>query len=63
MNTFQIPTDLFTEKGYKTVNGIPHFYRIIGEGEPFVFLPALAIERSPRLVCFTKKFSSSNFSP
>lgn len=38
MNTFQIPTDLFTEEGYKTVNGIPHFYRIIGEGEPFVFL-------------------------
>ena len=38
MNTFQIPTDLFHEEGYKTVNGIPHFYRIIGEGEPFVFL-------------------------
>lgn len=34
----QFPADFFTEEGYKTVNGIPHFYRIIGQGEPFVFL-------------------------
>lgn len=38
MTLFQIPQDLFHETGYKTINGIPHFYRIIGKGEPFVFL-------------------------
>lgn len=35
---FQIPQDLFHEEGYKQVNNIPHFYRIVGSGEPFVFL-------------------------
>ncbi len=38
MTKYQISDNLFTEEGYKIVNGIPHFYRIIGEGEPFVFL-------------------------
>lgn len=38
MMHFQIPQDLFHEEGYKSVNGIAHFYRIIGEGESFVFL-------------------------
>ena len=38
MVTNQIPQELFHEEGYKTVNGIPHFYRIIGQGEPFLFL-------------------------
>lgn len=38
MMHFQIPQDLFQEEGYKSVNGIAHFYRIIGEGESFVFL-------------------------
>lgn len=31
--------------------------------DPFVFGPALAMERSPRLTCLTLKFSSLNFSP
>merc|ERR1712225_125617 len=31
--------------------------------EPLVFGPALAMERSPGLVCFLEKFSSANFSP
>jgi len=38
MNINQIPTELFQEEGYKTVNGVAHFYRIIGTGEPFIFL-------------------------
>ena len=38
MTHFQIPQGLYTEKGYKQVNGISHFYRIVGTGEPFVFL-------------------------
>lgn len=38
MITNQIPQELFHETGYKTVNGIAHFYRIIGQGEPFLFL-------------------------
>lgn len=38
MSHFQIPPDLFHEEGYKKVNSIPHFYRIVGAGEPFVFL-------------------------
>jgi len=38
MTHFQIAQDLFHEEGYKQVNGIPHFYRIVGTGEPFVFL-------------------------
>ena len=27
-----------TEQGYKNVNGVDHFFRIVGEGEPFVVL-------------------------
>jgi len=38
MPHFQIPQDLFHEEGYKQVNGISHFYRVLGQGEPFVFL-------------------------
>ena len=38
MTHFHIPQDLFQEEGYKQVNGISHFYRIVGTGEPFVFL-------------------------
>ena len=38
MITSQIPQDLFHEEGYKTANDMPHFYRIIGQGEPFIFL-------------------------
>ena len=38
MTHFQIPQSLYHEEGYKHVNGIPHFYRIVGTGEPFVFL-------------------------
>ena len=38
MSHFQIPQDLFHEQGYKRINGIDHFYRIVGTGEPFVFL-------------------------
>ena len=34
------------------------------EGEvAYVFGPALAMERSPGLVCLREKFSSANFSP
>jgi proline iminopeptidase len=29
---------LRTEEGYKEVNGVRHFYRIVGEGEPFIVL-------------------------
>lgn len=38
MTNIQIPKKLFHKKGYKKINGIDHFYRIIGEGEPFIFL-------------------------
>ena len=38
MSNFQFPQDLFHEDGYKQVNGIPHYYRIVGTGEPFIFL-------------------------
>lgn len=38
MSHFQIPQDLFHEQGYKRIDGIDHFYRIVGTGEPFVFL-------------------------
>jgi len=38
MPHFQIPQDLFHEEGYRQVNGISHFYRVLGQGEPFVFL-------------------------
>ena len=38
MTELNIPNNLFHETGYKTVNGIPHFYRIIGQGEPYLFL-------------------------
>jgi len=38
MSHFQVPQGLYHEEGYKQVNGIPHFYEIIGTGEPFVFL-------------------------
>jgi len=38
MTHFQVPQELFHEKGYKQTNGISHFYRIVGTGEPFVFL-------------------------
>ncbi|KAH3675838.1 hypothetical protein WICMUC_002484 [Wickerhamomyces mucosus] len=31
--------------------------------EPFVFLPALAIDKIPGLLCFKEKFSSSNLLP
>lgn len=30
--------DLYQEEGYKHVNGVDHFYRIVGKGEPFVLL-------------------------
>jgi proline iminopeptidase len=26
------------EQGYKRVNGVDHFYRMVGEGEPYVVL-------------------------
>ena len=29
---------MYHEEGYKQVNEIPHFFRIVGTGEPFVFL-------------------------
>ncbi|HKJ39408.1 MAG TPA: alpha/beta fold hydrolase [Anaerolineales bacterium] len=38
MTHFHIPKDLYHEEGYKQVNGIPHYYRMVGTGEPFVFL-------------------------
>jgi len=38
MSHFQIPQDLLHEQGYKRIDEIDHFYRIIGTGEPFVFL-------------------------
>jgi len=38
MTKLQITQDMFQETGYKTINGIAHFYRIVGAGEPFVFL-------------------------
>lgn len=38
MTHFQIPQGLYHEEGYKHVNGISHFYRIVGTGESFVFL-------------------------
>ena len=38
MTHFQIPQNLFHEEEYKQVNGISHFYRIVGTGERFVFL-------------------------
>jgi len=38
MSSKQIQPDLFQEAGYKTVNGVAHYYRIMGEGEPFIFL-------------------------
>ena len=38
MTHFQIPQGLYHEEGYKQVNEIPHFFRIVGTGEPFVFL-------------------------
>lgn len=33
-----VADNLYQEQGYKTVNGVDHFYRIIGDGEPFVVL-------------------------
>lgn len=30
--------ELFYEEGYKNVNGVNHFYKIVGEGEPFILL-------------------------
>lgn len=30
--------NLYEEEGYKHVNGIDHFFRIVGEGEPYVVL-------------------------
>lgn len=36
---------------------------VIKNWEPLVSLPALAMERTPFLVCLSLKFSSSNFSP
>lgn len=30
--------ELPVEQGYKHINGVDHFYRIVGEGEPFVVL-------------------------
>ena len=30
--------ELRTEQGYKNVNGVDHFYRIVGDGEPFVVI-------------------------
>ena len=30
--------DLHREEGFKLVNGVDHFYRIVGDGEPFVVL-------------------------
>ena len=38
MPHFQIPQELFHEQGYKRIDGIDHFCRIVGTGEPFVFL-------------------------
>jgi len=29
---------LFYEEGYKNVNGVSHFYKIVGEGESFILL-------------------------
>jgi len=31
-------SEQYTEEGYKQVNGVAHFYRIVGEGEPFILL-------------------------
>lgn len=38
MSSKQIQPELFQKAGYKAVNGVAHFYRIMGEGEPFIFL-------------------------
>ena len=38
MTNFQLPPNLFHEVGYKNVNGVAHFYRVVGQGEPFIFL-------------------------
>lgn len=29
---------LFLEDGYKSVNGVDHYYKILGQGEPFILL-------------------------
>ncbi len=30
--------ELYKEEGYKNVNGVNHFYKIVGKGEPFILL-------------------------
>ena len=36
MTHFHIPKDLYHEEGYKQVNGIPHYYRMVGTGLVYV---------------------------
>ena len=32
------PSNLHIEEGYKFVNGVNHYYKIVGQGEPFIIL-------------------------
>jgi proline iminopeptidase len=32
------PRNLYIEEGYKFVNGVNHYYKIVGQGEPFIIL-------------------------
>ena len=32
------PSNLYVEEGYKYVNGVNHYYKVPGQGEPFILL-------------------------
>ncbi len=60
MTNIQIPHNIFHETGYKKANGIDHFYRIIGEGEPFIFLHGGPGMWHDELVPFFMDFAESH---
>ena len=52
--------NLFIEEGYKDVNGVKHFYKIAGKGEPFILLHGGPGMYHDELYPFFLDFAKSN---
>lgn len=52
--------ELYLEEGYKKVNGVSHYYRIAGEGEPFILLHGGPGMYHDELYPFFMDFAKSN---
>ncbi len=51
---------IFIEEGYKDINGVNHYYKIVGEGEPYILLHGGPGMYHDELYPFFLDFAQSN---